>query len=162
MTFFKLYPKKEDLLIYYMRVWLTEQIIAIDRAGLRGFEVVRHLLQGVARESAHRPGMMPSLISFLSEMKMHPRMPELSEAEVRLLFPGQEEQGRVSPNLFLVFLHAMQEAEQEGKLRTEVTVDEAVKVLFTIFYGSFLTAQQFASADIYGFYELHLRLIERS
>ena len=70
-----------------MRVWLTERIIEIDAEGKKGFQAFRHLLSQVAQEHHVRPGMMPSLISFLAEQNMQPCMPELSPAEVSLLFP---------------------------------------------------------------------------
>ncbi|UUZ91569.1 TetR/AcrR family transcriptional regulator [Paenibacillus sp. P25] len=87
VTFFKFFQRKEDLLIYFMRVWLTERLIEIETRRLRGFAAIRHLFHQVAEQSAARPGLMPSLIAFLAEMKMHPCMPELSEGEVRLALP---------------------------------------------------------------------------
>ncbi|MFD0713092.1 TetR/AcrR family transcriptional regulator [Paenibacillus sp. GCM10027626] len=161
VTFFKFFQRKEDLLVYFMRVWLTERIIEIKAECKRGFTAVRHILHNVAEQSKESPGLIPSLISFLVEKHMHPCMPELSEAEVRLLFPGHEELGAESPNMFALFQQFMMEAKGDGKLRNDVTVEKAVKVLFTIFYGAFLTAQMYASSDIAGFYETHLSLLEK-
>lgn len=160
VTFFKFFPKKEDLLVYFMRVWLTERIIEIETEQKKGFAAVRHLLNMVAKQTEKMSGILPSLISFLAEMKMHPRLQELSEAEVRLLFPEHEEIGSRTPDMHELFSRAMKEAQERGELKPEISVNTAVKVLFTIFYGSFLTAQQYASNDIIGFYELHLQLLE--
>ncbi|UUZ82288.1 TetR/AcrR family transcriptional regulator [Paenibacillus sp. P26] len=33
VTFFKFFQRKEDLLIYFMRVWLTERLIEIETRG---------------------------------------------------------------------------------------------------------------------------------
>ncbi|MFI2859004.1 TetR/AcrR family transcriptional regulator [Paenibacillus sp. JSM ZJ436] len=162
VTFFKFYPKKEDVLVYFMRVWLTGRIIEIERDHRRGFASIRYLLQKVAEQSHHMPGILPSLISFLAEMKMHPHLQELSQAEIKLLFPGNEEIGSATPDLYRFFLRSMNEAQEEGTLRQDVSAEDAVKILFTIFYGSYLTAQQYASADVIGFYEIHLRLLEHS
>jgi len=161
VTFFKFFPQKEDMLVYFMRIWLTKRIIEIEERGLTGFDTVRLLLRAVAEQAEQMPGMMPSLIAFLSQMKMHPRMPELSEAEVELLFPGQEAQGRRSPNMHELFLQAMQEAQQEEQLRPYMVPEDAAKLLFTIFYGGYLTAQQYNARDILGYYELHLRWLEQ-
>ena len=116
----------------------------------------------VAEQTKENPGLMPSLISFLAEMKMHPCMPEMSHAEVRLLFPGHEEIGAQAPNMFDLFQQCMTEANRNGKLRKDITVDMAVKVLFTVFYGAFLSAQLYASSEIANFYEGHLQLLEHS
>lgn len=160
VTFFKFYQRKEDLLIYFMRVWLTERIIEIEQEGKRGFQAFRHLLAEVAKEHQVRPGMMPSLISFLAEQNMQPCMPELSQAEVSLLFPGHEEAGSQSPNMYVLFQQFMKEEQQVGKLNKSLTLEQSVQICFTIFYGAFLTAQLYNSAEIGRFYDTHLGLLE--
>ncbi|MGG4094673.1 TetR/AcrR family transcriptional regulator [Paenibacillus lautus] len=160
VTFFKFYQRKEDLLIYFMRVWLTERVIEIDTEGKKGFQAFRHLLSQVANEHQLRPGMMPSLISFLAEQNMQPCMPELSSAEVSLLFPGHEEAGSKSPNMYDLFQQFMKEEEQAGRLNKTFTLEQAVQICFTIFYGAFLTAQLYNSTEISRFYETHLGLLE--
>lgn len=160
VTFFKYFQRKEDLLIYFMRVWLTEVIIEIENQGMIGFSSVRHLLSKVAEHHKERKGLMPSLISFLAEMKMHPCMPEMSTAEILLLFPDHEEIGAQSPNMYDLFYRCMSEATMNGQLRNSLTLEMAVQVLFTVFYGAFLTAQFYNSSDIFSFYESHLQLLE--
>jgi len=160
VTFFKFYQRKEDLLVYYMRIWLTERIIEIEMEKKSGFDAIRHLLYKLAEQAKEKQGIMPSLISFLVEMKMHPCMPEMSEAEVRLLFPGHEEFGSRSPNMFELFHQCMMEASASGRLKKDITVGIAVQVLFTVFYGAFMTAHLYGSTDIAAFYENHLQLIE--
>ncbi|MCG7381492.1 TetR/AcrR family transcriptional regulator [Paenibacillus sp. ACRRY] len=160
VTFFKFYQRKEDLLIYFMRVWLTERIIEIEQEGKKGSQAFRHLLAEVAKEHQVRPGMMPSLISFLAEQNMQPCMPELSQAEVSLLFPGHEEAGSQSPNMYVLFQQFMKEEQQVGKLNKSITLEESVQICFTIFYGAFLTAQLYNSAEIGRFYDTHLGLLE--
>ncbi|UNK19044.1 TetR/AcrR family transcriptional regulator [Paenibacillus sp. N3/727] len=160
VTYFNLFRKKEDLLLYFMRIWLTGRIIDIQEQQLRGFEAVRHLYRHIAEQSREKAGIMPSLIAFLSEMKMHPCMPELSQAEVQLLFPGHEELGAESPDMFALFERCMSEAAQDGTLKPGVPIPEAIQFLFMVFYGAFLTSQLYASDDIGSFYEAQLKLIE--
>lgn len=160
VTFFNLFRKKEDLLLYFMRIWLTNRIIDIQEQQLRGFAAVRHLHRHVTEQTTERAGIMPSLIAFLVEMKMHPCMPELSQAEVQLLFPGHEMLGAESPNMFALFERCMSEAAQDGTLKPGITIPEAIQFLFTVFYGAFLTSQLYASDNISSFYEAQLRLIE--
>ncbi|AYB43013.1 helix-turn-helix domain-containing protein [Paenibacillus lautus] len=160
VTFFKFYQRKEDLLIYFMRIWLTERVIEIDTEGKKGFQAFRHLLTQVAKEHQVRPGMMPSLISFLAEQNMQPCMPELSPAEVSLLFPGHEEAGSRSPNMYELFQQFMKEEDQAGRLNKALTLEQAVQICFTTFYGAFLTAQLYNSTEISRFYETHLGLLE--
>lgn len=162
VTFFKFFRQKEDVLVYYMRVWLTSRIIELADNPKRGIAAVRHMLGNVADTSKRRPGLMLSLISFLSEMKMHPCMPELSEAEVSLLFPGNRELGRQDPNLFALFRQLAEEAQADGELREGIAPETAVQMLFTIFYGAFLTAHLYRSQDVMAVYDSHLNLLMRS
>jgi len=161
VTFFKFFQQKEDLLVYFMRIWLTERVIEIEVGKKRGFDAVRHILRSVAEQAKKQRGVMPSLISFLVEMNMHPRMPVLSEAEVRLLFVEHEELGAQSPDMYQMFHQFMVEANAEGQLKQDVTVELAIQSLFTIFYGAFLTANLYGSTEIETFYENHLQLIEK-
>ncbi|WP_311198801.1 TetR/AcrR family transcriptional regulator [Paenibacillus hexagrammi] len=89
VTFFKFFQRKEELLVYFMRIWLTERVIEIEAKRKRGFSAIRHVLLKVAESFREKPGIMPSLIAFLAEMNMHPCMPVLSRAEVRLLFQNR-------------------------------------------------------------------------
>jgi hypothetical protein len=63
------------------------------------------------------------------------------------LFPNHEEIGAQSPNMFDLFHQCMTEAKATGKLRNDVTLEMAVQVLFTVFYGAFLTAQLYDSSE---------------
>ncbi|MNZ54695.1 hypothetical protein D3C78_726060 [compost metagenome] len=160
VTFFNFFQRKEDLLVYFMRIWLTERIIEIQAEEKKGFAAIRHLLSKVAEQCRDRQGMMPSLIAFLSEMKMHPCMPQLSEAEVTLLFEGHEDIGAKEPDMFQLFRQCMEEASASGQLKPNMTVDMAVPILFTVFYGAFLTAQLYQATDIEQVYEDHLQWLE--
>jgi len=161
VTFFKFFSKKEDLLVYYMRVWLTRRIIEIGSRKLRGFDAMRLILRNIADDTRSNEGIMPSLIAFLSEMNMHCSMPKLSEAEVMLLFPGNEEAGAKSPDMFALFSQCMNEAREDATLRPEIETEAAVSFLFSTFYGGFLTSRLYGSKDVMAFYETHLKLIEK-
>lgn len=160
VTFFKFYKRKEDLLIYYMRIWLTERIIAIETEGITGFRAFRYLLQHVSTEHNLRPGIMPSLISFLAEVKMQPFMPELSRAEVALLFPNHTDIGAESPNMYRLFRRFMETEAVAGRLNPSLSVEQAVQICFTVFYGAFLTAQLYGASDVGRIYEDHLGMLE--
>jgi hypothetical protein len=72
------------------------------------------VLQSLAENARANKGIMPSLIAFLSEMEMHCQMPELSRAEVMLLFPGDEVAGSMCPDMYALFKTCMEEAHEDG------------------------------------------------
>jgi|GEM_PF-316729 AcrR family transcriptional regulator len=161
VTFFKFFPTKEDLLIYFMRLWLANRLIEFRLEPKRGVAAIRHLFRSVAEAGAGKqPGIMLSLIGYLSEVSMHPDMPVLSEAEIQLLFPGREALvDAEAPELGALFRRFIEEAKEDGEISDRVPTEDLVKALFTVFYGAYLTAHIYRSDHIMEFYDLHLNMI---
>jgi len=162
VTFFKFFPRKEDLLVYFMRLWLDQRILDLKAHPRRGLDAIRLFLKDVADGSKDRPGLMLSLISFLAEERMHPSMPVLSDAEIHLLYPGREMFiDPVVPNLGDLFHRFISEARHDGEIRSDRSIDDLVQLLFSIFYGAYLTAHIYQERDIMKVYEMHLQSIIR-
>ncbi|MDR7314313.1 helix-turn-helix domain-containing protein [Brevibacillus nitrificans] len=161
VTFFKFFPQKEDVLIFFMSVWQAQCFLELVDSGKRGWEGVRHIYGKVAEDARKQPGIMLSLISFLSEQKMHPWVPKLTEAELSLLFPERDTHGVEEVTLDQIFKRCVKEIKEEGELVDQVTAEEAVELLFSIFYGAFLSAHLFRSTDYLAYYDMHLKLLRR-
>ncbi|MGG1663526.1 TetR/AcrR family transcriptional regulator [Brevibacillus sp. NRS-1366] len=162
VTFFKFFPKKEDLLIYFMSIWQAECYVELSSSSKRGWDAVRHIFAKVTEEGKKYPGIMLSLISFLSEQKMHPCVPVLSHAELSLLFPDREERAAIAEvALDDIFRQCVIEAREDGQLSLQVSDEEAVILLFSMFYGAYLSAHLFRSSDFLAFYEMHLKSLIR-
>ncbi|MEJ8543941.1 TetR/AcrR family transcriptional regulator [Brevibacillus borstelensis] len=162
VTFFKFFPQKEDLLVYYMRLWVTDRMLELADSSIRGLPALRFVFQKVDESAKRHPGIMLSLIGFLSEVKMHPCMPELTEAELHLYYPGREElAGSIVPRLDVLFRRCVEQAVADREIAADANVDELVIGMHTIFYGAYLTAHLCQSQDFLGFYELHAKLLFR-
>lgn len=162
VTFFKFFPQKEDLLIYFMSVWQAQCYLELVDSGKRGWEAVRHIYGKVTEDATKHPGIMLSLISFLSEQKMHPWVPKLSETELWLLFPERDTtEGVEEVTLDRILLRCVKEVREDGELVPHLTENEAVVLLFSIFYGAYLSAHLFRSTDYMAYYEMHLKLLIR-
>jgi AcrR family transcriptional regulator len=160
VTFFKFFPQKEELLIYFMRLWLTDRLIELRLQPKRGIEAIRHLFQTVASGASRKPGLMLSLIGYLSEVSMHPNMPVLSEAEIQILYPGKEDLvDAEAPNLGELFHRFIEEAKEDGDIPDRFPTDDLVKAMFTIFYGAYLTAHIYSSNQFMEYYDLHLKML---
>ncbi|WP_400162855.1 TetR/AcrR family transcriptional regulator [Brevibacillus sp. TJ4] len=162
VTFFKFFPQKEELLVYFMSIWQAECYVELEESQKRGWEAVRHILRKLTENAKRQPGLMLSLISFLAEQSMHPCVPILSQAELRLLFPEKEDvTGIAESNLGHLFRKCVREAKEAGELVDGITEDEAVMLLFTIFYGGYLSAHLWRSPDAMATYEVHLKPLMR-
>lgn len=159
VTFFKIFPRKEDILIYFMRIWLTDCMLEIEDTNKKGTTALRHIFEKVSEQAKTHPGLMLSLIAFLSEEKMHPCMPHVTEAEIYLLYPDQQERVQtLIPDLSQVFTTCVEEAKSTGDITNKLETSHIVKLLHTIFYGAYLTAHLYNS-DVMEMYELHLRFL---
>lgn len=162
VTFFKFFPQKEDVLLYFMSVWQARCHLELLDAGKRGWEAVRHVYGKVASDAEQHPGIMLSLISFLAEQKMHPWVPKLSETELWLLFPERDcPEGLADVTLYHIFQRCVTEVKEDGQLAIGITDQEAVVLLFSIFYGAYLSAHLFRSNDYVAYYDMHLKLLIR-
>lgn len=162
VTFFKFFPQKEELLIYYMSIWQAECFVELRSTGKRGWVAVRHIFAKVTRDSEKQPGVMLSLISFLAEQKMHPCVPLLSDAELYFRFPEEEEREAIrATDLHQMLQKCVQEAAEDGQLALHLSEREGVILLFSIFYGAYLTAHLFHVSDYMACYELHLKSLIR-
>lgn len=162
VTFFKFFPQKEDLLIYFMSIWQAECYIELSASSRRGWDAVRYIFSKVTDDGKKYPGIMLSLISFLSEQKMHPCVPILSHAELSMLFPDQEARAAIANvDLGDIFHQCVIEAREDGQLSQHVNEEEAVILLFSMFYGAYLSAHLFRANDFMAFYEMHLKSLIR-
>lgn len=163
VTFFKCFPKKEDVLVYYMCVWLTKRWLEIDERGLQGWDAAKHLFACIVEDDRTRPGIMLRLVGLLAEEKMHPLMPILTDAEIQLLFPGREDQARaIDPNLYMLMQRIAEEAIAKGEATERYSVGQMTEMLFTIFYGTYLTAHlMMRGDDIMACYMEHLEVLAK-
>ena len=120
-----------------MCIWLTARKIEIESGEKCEFEAVRHLLNKVVQQTEEKPGLMPSLISFLVKMKMPPYMSELSEAEIRLLFPSQEEIGAKTPDMYHIFYLVCLRRLWTGSLKKNLQLKGVEKYYLQCFMGRF-------------------------
>jgi AcrR family transcriptional regulator len=89
VTFFKYFPQKEDLLLYYLRIWCLHRSVELKQKPKEGLQGIYYLFEKMAEEMEMRQGVLLSLLSYLSDMgrsiKPFPVKPE----EKKLLYPNE-------------------------------------------------------------------------
>jgi len=161
-TFFKFFPQKEDLLLYSMQIWICKRYIEIKKQGKRGLAAIRHLFQTVHDEAQTSTYGMLSLIAFLASSEIVPSMPVFSRAELQLLFAEDEELFHpASLNLSGMFAQYLNEALAHQEIRDDIVLTDLIKMMYTIFYGAFLTAHLVQTRDIMSIYEMHMQPLRR-
>ncbi|TCZ77715.1 TetR/AcrR family transcriptional regulator [Paenibacillus albiflavus] len=161
-TFFKFFPQKEDLLLYSMQIWICKRYVEIKKQGKRGLAAIHHLFQTVHDEAQTSTYGMLSLIAFLASREIIPGMPAFGEAELELLFSEDKELFHpASLTLSAMFAQYLNEAIEHQEIRDDIALTDLVKMMFTIFYGAFLTAHLVQTRDIMSIYEMHMQPLRR-
>lgn len=159
VTFFKYFPKKEDVLLYFMRLWSLDRAMDQLTSPKEGKVAIYHLFQKVA-DYQDRPGIFLNIVGFIARQSTVPSVPEISETERQLRYPEDPCAWEiVIPSLGTMFDTHVDEAISRGELKIKAGRKEIVAALQTIFYGTPLIVHMTGAADLTVFYRAHLDLL---
>ncbi|UCF98808.1 MAG: TetR/AcrR family transcriptional regulator, partial [Spirochaetaceae bacterium] len=148
VTFFKYFPKKEDLLVYFMSLWSLEWAVQQARSPKRGLAAIYSLF-GKAADYQNKPGSFLSLIGSIARLSTPPRQPEITAAERRILYPDYPEAMDFKIlGLNDIFAAHLAEAREIGEIETEEAGEEMIEILFTVFYGAPLAVHIRSRSDL--------------
>lgn len=91
VTFFKYFPQKEDVLLYYFRIWCLERSVELRSKPREGLQGIYFLSDKLSEECESHPGLMLSLIGYLADLKRPPKPFTVRPEEKSLLFPQIED-----------------------------------------------------------------------
>jgi AcrR family transcriptional regulator len=87
VTLFKYFPQKEDILMYYLRIWCLARTVELSQKPREGLAGIHYLFDKIAEEYEERPGFVLSLVGYLSDAKRPPKPFPVKPEEKRLLYP---------------------------------------------------------------------------
>lgn len=141
VTFFKYFPKKEDVLLYYFRIWCLERSVELKskpREGLQGFYF---LTDKLSEECENHPGLMLSLIGYFADLKRPPKPFTVKPEEKKLLFPELEDVQSIE---ILSLDQMLEKFALEAIFKKEITKASATRdttnLFMTVVLGSIVTA----------------------
>jgi AcrR family transcriptional regulator len=100
VTFFKYFPRKEDLLMYYFRICCLNRLLEIRERPREGLQGIFYLFEMSGAEFERYPGMMLSVVGYMADMKrsikpfpvkpeekelLHPNVPDIKQIEIQSL-----------------------------------------------------------------------------
>ncbi len=140
VTFFKYFPQKEDVLLYYYRIWCLENTIKLTKRKIDGLEAVMSLYDQMAISYTKHPGLILSLVSYLTSLERPPAPFPLKLAERELLFPNEEGISNYEllsvPQMLEKFLL---EAVFSGQIKSNSDTKELSHLFLSTLYGSIIT-----------------------
>ena len=141
VTFFKYFPQKEDVLLYHFRIWCLARSVEFRQKPKEGMQAVYALLDRLSEECENHPGLMLSLIGYLSDFKRPPKPFPVKPEEKKLLFPDIED---VSTIEILSLDQMLEKFSLEAIMKKEITKTSSTRditnLFTTLFLGSVITA----------------------
>ncbi len=141
VTFFKYFPQKEDILLYYFRIWCLERAVEIKTKPREGLQAIYFLSDKLSEECENHPGLMLSLIGYLADLKRPPKPFTVRPEEKQLLFPDREELHSVE---ILSLDQMLEKFALEAIFKKEITKTSSTRditnLFMTVLLGSIVTA----------------------
>lgn len=137
-SFFNYFPKKHDILVYFVELWSIEAGAHADRAladqgPLAAIEAVFAITAQAVRE---HPAVMAEVIAHQARMAAPPQLAEVSLAERLFALPELEGIDELEPRgLDAILPRLLDEAVRRGELPKGIDKNMAFLALGAIFFG---------------------------
>lgn len=157
VTFFKYFPQKEDVLLYHFRIWCLSRSVDLKQKPKEGIQGVYFLLDKLSEECETHPGLMLSLIGYLSDSKRPPKPFPVKPEEKKLLFQDLED---VSSVEILSLDQMLEKFTLEAIFKKEITKTTSTRditnLFNTVFLGSIITAHMTQQSPLKLFFRRNL------
>ncbi len=140
VTFFKYFPQKEDTLLYYYRIWCLENTIRQNKKREEGLQAIKSLFDQMATTYSKHPGLILSLVSYLTSLDRPPAPFPLKPSERTLIFPDEPDILNYEllsvPQMLEKYLL---EAVFKGEIKSSSDTKELSHMFLSLLYGSIVT-----------------------
>jgi len=142
VTLFKYFPAKEDILSYYFRVWCLRRTVELREKPKDGVQGIYYLFDKIGEDFDQHPGIVLSVMAYLSNPKRVPKPFPLKVEEKKLLFPDVADIASVDIQSIdqLIEKHALEAVFRKEITKTSSTRD-ITNLLTSLFFGSIISLQ---------------------
>ena len=160
VTLFKYFPQKEDILLYYYRVWCLRRAVELRDKPKEGMQAIYYLFDRLAEDCEDHPGIILALFAYLADLKRAPKPFPVKVEEKRLLFPAV-------PDIHNIEIQSVEQMFEKFSLeaifKKEVTSTSSTRditnLLTTIFHGSAVTGHISQLSPVKLFFRKNLELV---
>ncbi|MFH1722231.1 MAG: TetR/AcrR family transcriptional regulator [Candidatus Altiarchaeota archaeon] len=162
VTFYNYYPTKQDLLIFYLKLWSVEIIHNLkNKCGKdSGLQAIETFFTYNAKRMQENPILVKEIIVKISGGEEPPCFGSLTQAELEYAFPNEkgikDESFREISDIFQPYL---KNAVKKGELPKETNQELVLNVLSTMFLGLLLTFPVAKGKNLSTLYKKHLSLL---
>lgn len=141
VTLFKYFPRKEDLLLYYFRLWCLARTVELREKKKEGLQGIYFLFDRISEEYEQYPGMLLGLMGYLTNSRRPPKPYSVRREEKKLLYPGIADIQAVE---ILSVNQMLERFTLEAIMKREITrsssTADITNALTTMFYGSVIVS----------------------
>lgn len=159
VTLFKYFPQKEDILLYYFRLWCLRRAVEMTEKPKEGLSGVTYLFDRLSDEVETHPGIILSLFAYLADLRRTLRPFPVKGEEKKLLFPEVENIGSIEiQSVDQMFERFALEAIFKKEITKTSSTREITQLLLSVFYGSVVTAHMNQIAPVKIFFRKNVEL----
>lgn len=141
VTLFKYFPQKEDILLYYLRVWCYRRAVELRDKPKAGMAGVMYLSDKLCDDAENYPGLLLSLLGYLSDLKRPPKPFPLKAEEKILLYPLILDAASIEIHSLEQMIESfVLEAIFKKEITRTTSTKEITNLITSIVYGSLATA----------------------
>ncbi len=141
VTLFKYFPQKEDIILYYFRVWCLKRAVELHDKPKEGLAGITFLFDKLSEDCELHPGIILSLFGYLADLRRPPKPFPLKQEEKKQLFHDHKDIQLIE---ILSLDQMIEKFCLEAIFRKEITKSsntrDLTNLLTSLFYGSVLTA----------------------
>lgn len=160
VTLFKYFPQKEDVLLYYFRIWCLKRAVELREKPKEGLAGITYLFDKLAEECETHPGIILSLFAYLADLKRPPKPFPVKAEEKKWLFPEVKDIHLVEiQSLDQMFEKFTLEAIFKKEITKTASTRDLTNLLSTIFYGSVVTAHIQQLSPVKFFFRRNIEMV---
>lgn len=140
VTLFKYFPQKEDILLYYYRIWCLRRAVEMRDKPKEGMQAIYYLFDKLSDDCEDHPGIILSLFAYLADLKRAPKPFPVKVEEKKLLFPAVVDIHNIEiQSIEQMFEKFSLEAIFKKEITSTTSTRDITNLLTTIFHGSAVT-----------------------
>ncbi|MBX2943833.1 MAG: TetR/AcrR family transcriptional regulator [Cyclobacteriaceae bacterium] len=162
VTLFKYFPQKEDILLYYFRVWCLHRAVELSEKPKEGMAGVIYLFDRLSEECETHPGMILNLFGYLADLRRPPKPFAVKLEEKQLIYPNKENIASIEiQSVDQMFEKFTLEAIFKKEITQTTSTRDVTNLFTTIFYGSVLTAHIQQMENLKFFFRKNIELVAK-
>lgn len=160
VTLFKYFPQKEDILLYYFRIWCLRRAVELNEKPKEGMAGINYLFDKLSEECDTHPGIILSLFAYLADLRRPPKPFPVKLEEKKILYPDKADISTIDiQSVDQMFEKFTLEAIFKKEITKTASTRDITNLLTTIFYGSVLTAHIQQNTNLKFFFRKNVELI---